>query len=500
MIQAEDAQSAQLLLRRFTAMGDDDAFRILVSRYADFVYSVCRRELNSAEEAQDVTQEVFVALARKADTLRKDTILHAWLFRVAVNLSRQFRRKEQRRQKVEKQALPISRVEKVIEVDEALAQLPEGDRAVLVLRYVECLSIREVGWEIGLTEDSARMRINRALNKLRRRLGYPANIAPLKMVPASHPISMTKVPRPYKLPRLSIILVGCIVWLVALFWTKPSSSSQVGLNTTPTESAISSRGSSPIGSSTIGDIENQAAQDLLPIYAKVRVVISGEPGFSGETWRSKDVTRWRTTGVGGKLLEAEVKGGAVRSIVDPFQFPEPNVVAIIIAPETRRTVEIDLFEAALIELPRYVHSQRGLKPISAPVDGKSGMTVTGDGGRKYTVWFDSAHRNLIKKVDYEVGQSHFISTVKKWSNVGQGRFVASEVHIKSWFDGKASPDRTVLISDVKTGKDVVIPAMPSPKPGSMVKDEFKQTVYKVDGRWNRISGELKVGNGNIGGK
>ena len=498
MIQAEDAQSAQLLLQRFAVMGDQDAFRILVLRHTDFVYSVCRRELSTSEEAQDITQEVFVVLARKADSLRKDTVLHAWLFRVAINLCRQARRKELRRRNIEQQAQSSSSEQSHREVDSALARLPDADRAVLVLRYIQGLSIREVAWEIGVTEDSARMRINRALTKLRKRLGYVAIIQPLVIHPAPKSISTMIIPRPLKVPAVSILSFGCIAAFVVVVWPKGSSSNSATLRANRNGAAFGA-GGSLTGGHDVAAIDNQTTQELLPIYGKVTIVVDGKPGFTGETWRSKDVTRWRSSSLG-KPLEAEIKAGVVRSIVDPLRFPEPNVVAIIVAPETRRAVETDLFEAALLELPRYIYHEGGLKPILLPTDGKSGMKITGDGGRSYTVWVDSSHRNLVKKVDYEIGQFHFISTVEKWSNLGQGRWIAAEVQIKSWFNGQASPDRTVLISSVKTGKDVVIPAMPSPTPGSLVKDEFRHTVYKVDGRWNRVSEETKVGNGDIGSK
>src|SRR5579884_2865221 len=92
----EDHEADRLLLRRYVSQKDEGAFRTLVGRHLDFVYSVCRRELGSREAAQDVTQEVFVALARRAPNLRTDAGLRPWLFKVAVNKCLQLRRNEGR--------------------------------------------------------------------------------------------------------------------------------------------------------------------------------------------------------------------------------------------------------------------------------------------------------------------------------------------------------------------------------------------------------------------
>ena len=496
MIQAEDAQSSQVLLRRFAANGDDDAFRILVSRYIDFVYSVCRRELGTPEEAQDVAQEVFVVLASRAKQLRKDTVLPAWLFKVAVNQCRMARRKESRRRKLEEKMALGSNSAPEFALDGVLAGLSDQDRSVLVLRFLQDLSIREVAQSVGVTEDTARMRINRALAKLRRRVGYAAVLAPLPMESAVLPVKTIQYPHPSYLHWFPLAAsVGAVVIGTSLL----SGTVRIGPALDRISKFWGARSANELSVSLLFD-QQQSLNDLLPITAKVEVMEGGKAVFSGETWRSKEVTRFRSIQMG-HLTEAEIKGGVARTMVDPHNNPGPNVGSIIISPDTRRVVETDLFELALLELPRYLHVEKGLTATPIPNSKQEGpIKVTVDGNRIYTVWLDPAHRNLAKKVGYKIDNFQFEFTVEKWLPLSGTRWVPARVEIKGWFQNHAQPVRTAVISNVKLGSDVHIPPMPVPRPGSMVMDEFKHTIYRIDAKWNRISEERKVGNGNLGGK
>lgn len=72
-----------LLLRRYAQENSQDAFAALTARYLGLVYSVCLREVHDPEMAQDVTQAVFLLLARTAPAFRSKTALPGWLFRTA---------------------------------------------------------------------------------------------------------------------------------------------------------------------------------------------------------------------------------------------------------------------------------------------------------------------------------------------------------------------------------------------------------------------------------
>ena len=85
------------LLRRFTEHNSQEAFAALTARYLSLVYSVCRREMDDAEAAEDVTQAVFLILARKAPALGRNVVLSGWLFQTARFAARNARLQAQRR-------------------------------------------------------------------------------------------------------------------------------------------------------------------------------------------------------------------------------------------------------------------------------------------------------------------------------------------------------------------------------------------------------------------
>ncbi len=180
------------LLRRFVDHNSQEAFATLTTRYLNLVYSVCRRELTDAQTAEDVTQAVFLILARKAPTLRRSVILSGWLFQTARFAARNARRREARRKAWEERAMEqmpsaegegdalwdqISPV-----VNDALAALGAKDREAVLLRFAEGLSFPELGMALGTSEDAARMRLNRAIDRLRRffaKQGVPLSAAVL---------------------------------------------------------------------------------------------------------------------------------------------------------------------------------------------------------------------------------------------------------------------------------------------------------------------------------
>src|SRR6266404_5024767 len=167
---------SQNLLAEYARTGSDAAFRELVTRYVDLVYSTALRLVNGdTHRAEDVAQTVFIDLARLARTLSNDVMPGGWLHRhtcfVAANTMRGERRRLSReRQAVEMNALQdnsgadFSLVAPIL--DEAINQLDEADRAAILLRFFEQRDFRSVGQALGGSEDAARMRVNRALEKL----------------------------------------------------------------------------------------------------------------------------------------------------------------------------------------------------------------------------------------------------------------------------------------------------------------------------------------------
>ncbi|MCC7374746.1 MAG: sigma-70 family RNA polymerase sigma factor [Verrucomicrobiales bacterium] len=166
------------LLRRYVRNQDEDAFSLLVRRHIDLVYATAVRSLGGPSAASDVTQEVFLSLARKAAWLSAEGSLAGWLHRAAVLAARQRLRTEARQQRrdqiaaithamesPEPDSLPLNQ-----DLDEALLELDDGDRRILVLRFLEQRSLREVGECLRIREDAAQKRVAKALSRLSHRL------------------------------------------------------------------------------------------------------------------------------------------------------------------------------------------------------------------------------------------------------------------------------------------------------------------------------------------
>jgi len=164
------------LLEEYAARSSEEAFSILVSRYINLVYSVALRQSGNRQEAEEITQAVFVVLARKAKTLRRRTVLSGWLYQTARLTAANSLRREIRRQHREQQAYMQSTFNQPEPdhweqvgpmLEQAMAGLSEADRNAIVLRYFENKPLKEVGAALGATDAAAKMRINRALEKLR---------------------------------------------------------------------------------------------------------------------------------------------------------------------------------------------------------------------------------------------------------------------------------------------------------------------------------------------
>src|SRR2546430_9998558 len=176
--------SDQQLLRQYVDGGSERAFQSLVQQHVDLVYSTALRRLGDAGLAEEVTQNVFVALARKAPFLARDGSLAAWLHKTTLLEARHRLRTELRRKRREETAIAMGATMKEDDsllkslspvLDEALLELREKDRHVVLLRFFESKSLREVGESLGVGEDAAQKRVAKALEQLTRsfrRRGY----------------------------------------------------------------------------------------------------------------------------------------------------------------------------------------------------------------------------------------------------------------------------------------------------------------------------------------
>ncbi len=177
LIEMNDGQ----LLRRYVQDGDDSAFRELAQRHLGLVHATATRRMGDPHAAADVSQAVFCLLVRKARSLLEVAELGGWLHRATCWKASEHERAERRRRareqvsaisnpamnpatsdEVWKELAPI--------LDVCLDRLEDADREILLRRFYQRRSLREIGTELRLTEDGARMRVHRAMERLRRLL------------------------------------------------------------------------------------------------------------------------------------------------------------------------------------------------------------------------------------------------------------------------------------------------------------------------------------------
>ncbi len=171
------------LLRRYVEDRSEDAFTELVRRHLGLVYATALRRVGGDTHlAEDVAQKVFADLARKAATLRDHATLGGWLYVSTQVAAAAVVRSEQRRKTRETGAQIMETLSAFNEadpnfdhlrpvLDDALLQLKAGDREAIVLRFLQQRTFADIGTTLRLTEDAARKRVDRALEKLRTLLG-----------------------------------------------------------------------------------------------------------------------------------------------------------------------------------------------------------------------------------------------------------------------------------------------------------------------------------------
>lgn len=173
-------QSDNELLRQYARAGSEAAFAELVKRHVNLVYSTAFRQVGGdAHLAHDAAQNVFTDLARKADSLLKRESLTGWLYTSAYFAAGKIVRTEIRRREREEQLMRDPSYDTTADadweklrpiLDAAMHGLKETDREAVLLRYFENRPYAEVGAKLGIAENTARMRVERALEKLRAQL------------------------------------------------------------------------------------------------------------------------------------------------------------------------------------------------------------------------------------------------------------------------------------------------------------------------------------------
>ena len=197
---SEDAE----LLSRYARDHSELAFAELIRRHVDLVYSAALRLMSGdVHRAQDVAQQIFSELARQSKRLTRHPALAGWLYTTTRQMALHANRSEQRRKAREEEASTMNELLREpgpeqdwnalrLVLEDAMHDLGEKDRLAVLLRFFQNKSLKEVGAALGLSDNAARMRVDRALEKLRVQLarkGVTSTTAVLALALAGNTVS-----------------------------------------------------------------------------------------------------------------------------------------------------------------------------------------------------------------------------------------------------------------------------------------------------------------------
>jgi len=163
--------------------GDTDSFAVIVERYKVQIYNLMYRYSNSAEDAADMTQDVFCRIFEKLERYRSQKSFFAWLYTLALNYAKDWaRKKNNRERKIDRFSMEYTINEtkspgSILEADQetkslvsALEMLAGDRREMVLLKYRHERSIREIAEIFDISESAVKMRLHRALDELGRGL------------------------------------------------------------------------------------------------------------------------------------------------------------------------------------------------------------------------------------------------------------------------------------------------------------------------------------------
>jgi RNA polymerase sigma factor (sigma-70 family) len=166
----------QTLLRRFAEKQDEGAFTELVNRHLGMVHGICKRRTGDSQLAEELAQNVFFSLARKAGSIRTDVLIAGWLHRASYLASSHALRAEASRKRTMKQFTEVHSLtdstapdlpsDLAPVLDEAMDRMSPTDRDILLLRFASGFTLRQIGDSLGKSESASQRHLQRALEKL----------------------------------------------------------------------------------------------------------------------------------------------------------------------------------------------------------------------------------------------------------------------------------------------------------------------------------------------
>lgn len=159
---------------------DTQAFSVLVDRYKHMVFTLAMKILKNREEAEEVSQDVFIKVYQALHTFKGDSKFSTWLYKIAYYRSLDYLKKQGR--SVNANSVDISTVydlaaventldgleanERKITIKNAIAELPEDDAVIITLHYFEELSLKEISEVMSIATNTAKVRLFRSRKRL----------------------------------------------------------------------------------------------------------------------------------------------------------------------------------------------------------------------------------------------------------------------------------------------------------------------------------------------
>ncbi len=192
------SREADAEMLRAVRAGDPTAYRGLVEKYQGRLYTLVYGMIRNREDARDLTQEAFVKAYRSLDTFRAEAGFYTWLYRIAMNLTIDFARKRKRRGQIaefdeniaqrdedgdiaevheeESPGRILERKQTLARIMDAMEQLPEDQRQVVLLRELDGLSYKEIADAMGIPEGTVMSRLFYARKRLQKLLAEDASV------------------------------------------------------------------------------------------------------------------------------------------------------------------------------------------------------------------------------------------------------------------------------------------------------------------------------------